>query len=112
MNEDKLRPLTLEPVDGALTAMDGTVVDDPEDPVSGAIRGSCHHLGNQRIKGGDGGFVGHVSKEAGSMDIPRSLIGTGSMASILVLNAHRTPSAGRLGGMSPLTDLELCFLVS
>ena len=44
----------LEPVGGTLAAMDGAVVDDPEDALGRTVGIRGHHLGDERVEGDDG----------------------------------------------------------
>ena len=50
VDEDEVAPAALEPVDRALAAVVGAVVDDPEDAPGGGVGLLGHHLGDQVVE--------------------------------------------------------------
>lgn len=96
-----VHPTSFEALDGGTAAVDPTVVDDPEDV--GLLE---HHLPDELIEGLDGGFRNDVTEEPGMMDIPCSLVGTGAVAPVFVLNADRPPWSWRCRGVATFAQLE------
>lgn len=86
VNEDELGPLLCEPVNGALAAMNGAVVDHPEHPFGAAVRVGVHDFGNESIECSNGRLGNDVTEEPSTMDVPSGVVGTGSMAGILMLD--------------------------
>lgn len=111
VHQHQIIPRTLQPSDSLLTAVDGTVVDYPEDPPGRPVRLATHDLSDKLIKGFDGGAIDDVSEEHGSVDVPCSVIGAGAVSSVLVLKPHWFAGSWRRGLMASLTNLKAGFFV-
>lgn len=104
-------PLAGEPVDGSLPPVDGAVVQNPEDSVGRGIGLGGHDPSHEGIEGLDRVPPDHLAEELGPVDVPGSLVGTGTVTPILVLDPHRPARGRRRGWMPAAADLELGLLV-
>ena len=77
MDQDEIRPLGSKSITGPLTAMNGAVVDHPEDALRGAIGLGGHDLGDEGIEGEHSPLVDHVAEEAGSLHVPCGVVDAG-----------------------------------
>lgn len=111
MDKSDSRPGFLESVGRCGTSVRGTIVDDPEDPASGAIGFVRHYVFNESIKGNDTGGGIATAEDFCAMHIPGSEIGQGAPALVFVLDTQRTAGGGRCGRMTAGARLDAGFLV-
>ena len=95
--EGEVGELSLEPVGGTLAAMDGAVVDDPEDALGRTIGLHGHHLGDEGVEGDDGDLADDLAEEAGPVHVPGRDVGADSVAPVFVLDANRAADDIRTG---------------
>ena len=89
VDEDRIRPLVAQTLDGFLTSMSGTVVHNPKDMASGFIRLLAHDLADEPVYRSDAALDFATTEDLGAMDIPGRQIGPGTSAEVLVLDACR-----------------------
>jgi len=92
--------------------VDRAPVHDPEHAASGTIGFLVHHLGDESTEGDDGDLLDDLAEESGTMHVPSCDVGTDSMTTILVLDAHRAARSGWRDGMTKGADRDLRLLVS
>ena len=113
MHEGEVVELCLEPVDGALPAMDRAAVDDPEDALGRTIGFQGHHLGDEGVEGVDGDLADDLAKEPGPVHVPRRDVGTDTMTPVFVHSTRRPrPGVGGTIGMTTAADGNLQFVIS
>jgi hypothetical protein len=89
VDHDQVGPLTGKALEAAGAAVGASVVDYPEHPGGRTIGFLGHHLADQSSEGGDTGLGFASTEDSGLMDVPRSQVGPGSLARVLVFDAHR-----------------------
>jgi len=104
-------PLRTDPGDGALSAMGGSIVDDPEDAPCGAIRFLLHDLAQEATEGVNAGRKFAASKDLGAMDVPGGKVGPGAEALILMFDTHGAPRSRRKRWVLTPTWLDAGLLV-
>src|SRR6188472_3368578 len=72
MDQVRVRPGMMHPVDRGLAAVRGAVVHDPEHPIRGCVRLGSHHLGDQPGERFDAGGVLAATSTASSPRVPPS----------------------------------------
>lgn len=82
VDENEIRPPRLEPGRGSGSAMNRSVVDNPEDAARGPVWGAAHHIRDEGVERviRDGG--NDMAEERGAMHVPRGEIRTGAVALI------------------------------
>src|SRR5437660_4514592 len=111
VDEHELRPPGLQPRAGAVAPMRGTVVRDPEDTPSRAIRFLPHDLRDEPVEGRDAGLRFAAPEHPRAMHIPGGDIGPGAGASVLVLDPERSTRRGRLRRVAPTPGLDARFFI-
>lgn len=111
VNELEMGPSFLEALDTALSAVRRSVVDDPKDATSRAIRFGAHDLVDQSIKGRDSGVALTATEELGSVDIPGGQVRPGPLALVVVFDPHSSCGLRRGRGVNASPGLDARFLV-
>ena len=88
MDEGEARIAMAQTRDGSVATVCRAVIHDPENAPGVVIRGSCHHLFDQAVKGGDAILRFTTAKDAGAVDIQGGEIGPGAAAGVLVFDVH------------------------
>ena len=94
VDEDDIGPFGVQSSGGALAAMSGAIVDDPEHAAGRPIRLLAHDLCDQAFEGDDAGFSLAAAKQLGPVDVPRSDVGPRTCPSIFVLDVNGPPWTG------------------
>ena len=105
-------PVRSKPCGCLLSAMRGTIVNDPEDSIRGSIGLLGHHLFDKPVKGGDARLRLAAAKDVGPVHIPGSQIVKGASTFIFVFNIGRTVLARRQRGVLAHAGLNAGLLVS
>src|SRR5215217_3031191 len=88
VDEHEVWPGAPEAIDGALSAVDGPVVDDPEHPLRRRVGLAGHHVGDEVVKRvvANRGFA--AAKQAASrvVDVDRREVGQCAAPAVLVLD--------------------------
>lgn len=70
VHEDEVAPTSLQSLDGAASAVNGAVVDDPENTARGAVRRSPHDLSNQKLEACDREAIDNGAELRSAVHIP------------------------------------------
>lgn len=111
MNQEQTRIFGAQTVYSTLSAVNGTVVDDPENPFCFAIRWAGHDLVDQTVKGCDAVFGFTATEDSAMVNVQSGQVCPGPAASVLVLNTHRRARTTRRGSMFSSPCLNAGFLV-
>ena len=69
VDEDDVGPLGLQALGGALAAMGGPIVDDPEDAAGRAVGLMAHDMGDEALEGSDAGRGLAASEQLGAVHV-------------------------------------------
>jgi len=111
MNQNGVGIPVAKPLDGALPAMRGAVIRDPEHPPRRGIRFPAHHVIDQVMEGVDPIARTAKTEDLGSTHIPCGKIRQGPPSYVLMLDAAGTAGTRRHGGGDPLACLDAGLLV-
>jgi hypothetical protein len=111
VHEDELRPLGLEPCDGAVAPMRRGVVGDPEDATRRAIRFLPHDLSHESVEGRNASLGFAATEHSRAMHIPGGEIGPGAGPRVLVLDPQRATRSGRQRRMTSPPSLDARLFV-
>ena len=101
VDEDEVRPAPLEPLDRALAAVRGAVVDDPEDAAGGGVGLVGHHLPDEPVEGCDPARFGSERPNTRgrrrplASDVERGQVGERPSALVGVLDSLPARARGR-----------------
>src|SRR5215208_3098221 len=88
MDESQVGPPPLKTLHRGDASVGGTIVHHPEDPTGRGVGFLLHHLLDEAAKRLDADLRLATSEEPGAMDVPGGQVGQGSLASVLVFDAH------------------------
>ena len=111
VHQGEIVELCLETVDGALAAVNGAAVNDPEDALGRMIGFLGHHLGDERVEGDDGDLAEDVAEETGTVHIPGGDVRTDAMTPVLVLDANGAARRRWRDRVKSAPDRDLRLLV-
>ncbi len=95
VDQNGVRPFGAETVGRLLPAMSGTIVHDPEDAMGGLVGRLTHDLAHQAVHRSNAVFDFAAAEDFGTMHVPRSQVGPGALAKVLVLDARRASGSRR-----------------
>ena len=111
VNQPGVGPLLPKAVDAALPAVNGSIVDDPEDPSRRSVGPLTHDVSDEMVKG-DNSRLGHAAAEDfGAVNIPGCDVGQGTLTEVLVFETHGSAGCGACGGILPSTCLDAGLFV-
>src|SRR6266542_1090515 len=111
VDEDQVAPAPLQPLDRALAAVVGAVVDDPEDAPRGGVGLLGHHLPDEPVKRLDSALGLAASDHAAMADIPGIEVAKRAHPLVLVLDQLAAARAGRGVRVDPRSRLDRGFRV-
>src|SRR5215207_820473 len=111
MDESQVGPLPLQTLHRGISSVGGTIVHHPEDPTRRGVGFLLHHLLDEAAKRLDADLRLATPEEPGAMDVPGGQVGQGSLASVLVFDAHLPIFARWKGRMTATPGLDGGFLV-
>lgn len=104
-------PLPPEAVDAGLPAVDGGVVQDPEDAPGAVVGGSGHHVADEAVEVDDAGAWRAGAEDLGAAHVPRGDVGERAAPFVLVFDAKGPVRRGRTRGMDASARLNARLLV-
>src|SRR5271166_5836905 len=111
MDQESLTVSLTQPPNRRLTAVRGTVIHDPENPIGRTVGLTSHHLIDQAAERGDTGLRFASTKNSSAADIPGSEVLQSPTPPIFVLNAHWTARTSRQSRVTPDAGLDARLLV-
>ena len=93
VDEDQVRPASLEPLDRGLPTVGGAVVNDPEHAAGGGVGLFGHHLPNEPVKRFDPALGLRAPEHAAAAHVPGSQVGERPATLIGVLDSLATSEA-------------------
>src|SRR5216683_120568 len=96
---DLVGPPGAEAGGGALAAMRGAIVDDPEYAAGGSVRLFAHDLSDQALEGDDAGLALAAAEQLGAMHVPGGDVCPSAGACVFVLDVNRSSWSRRQRGM-------------
>lgn len=111
MNEYGIGPLLPEALDGSLPAMNGSVIDDPENSFRGAIGLLPHDFPDEAVEGDDRGLRFATTKNFRAVNIPGGKVVHRAFTRVLMLDAHRPSWSRRRRGVCAKPALDTGFLI-
>ena len=106
VNEDGVRPLGVEAVDGLLPPMLGAVVPDPEHAAGRLVGFPAHHFTHEACHGRNAVLRFTTSEDLGTMDIPSGQIDPGTLTRIFIFNPGGAMRSGIQSRMFPAASLN------
>lgn len=111
MNEYGIRPLLPEALDRSFAAMNGSVIDDPEDSLRGAIGLATHDLPDEALEGDDRALRFAMTEDFRAVNIPCGKVVHRAFTRVLMLDAHRPPWSRRSRRVCAKPALDTGFLI-
>jgi len=111
MDQHQATMFALQPFDGALSAMNGAIVDDPEDASGITVRWPGHDLVDQRVKRHDPVFGFATTEYPAVVNVQSGQVCPGTATLILVFDAHGRTSTTWPGRMLASPCLNTSFLI-
>ncbi len=108
---DLVEPTGAEAFDRLLAPVSGTVVDDPEDAVSGPVGLLGHDVSDETFHRSNPVLDFAAAEDLGAMNVPSSQISPGAFTKILVLESGRAVRSGRQSRLFAASGLDARFLV-
>lgn len=105
VNNDDVRPLGLQSINGSLSPMRGAIIHNPKNAPSRTVRLLGHDLLNETIKSNNSGCPLAMTENLRPTYIPRSKICPGTVTLVLMFNEHRAARGRWQCWMNPAATL-------